>query len=119
MQVLSSPAEKEANDCGSATWQVSDLAQVVPLGPWLRHVPAQGGRTLPGGSRPPGPYTWRLLTVGAVRRSSLVPVEGGGWRVASNQGCIRVLRVPGHEHAASLIVSMAGTVILWLPATTL
>jgi hypothetical protein len=30
-----------------------------------------------------------------------------------------VLRVTGHEHAASLIVSMAGTVILWLSATTL
>ena len=29
-----------------------------------------------------------------------------------------VLRVTSHEHAASLIVSMAGTVILRLPATT-
>jgi hypothetical protein len=29
-----------------------------------------------------------------------------------------VLRVTRHEHAASLIVSMAGTEILWLSATT-
>ncbi len=29
-----------------------------------------------------------------------------------------LLRVARHEHAVSLIVSMAGTVILWLPATT-
>ena len=29
----------------------------------------------------------------------------------------RLLRVTRHEHAASLIVGMAGTVILWLPTT--
>jgi hypothetical protein len=32
MQVLSSPAEKEAYDCGSPTWQVFELAQLVPSG---------------------------------------------------------------------------------------
>jgi len=48
MQMLSSPAEEEANYCGSATWQVSELAQVVPLGPWLRHVlPRDLGAVLP------------------------------------------------------------------------
>jgi hypothetical protein len=30
----------------------------------------------------------------------------------------RLLRVTRYEHAASLIVSMAGTIILWLPTTT-
>jgi hypothetical protein len=39
--------------------------------------------------------------------------------VGQDVGRPGLLPVTRHEHAASLIVSIAGTVILWLPATTL
>jgi hypothetical protein len=40
----------------------------------------------------------------------------GTWQAAAWSPVL--LRVARHEHVASLIVSMAGTVILWLSATT-
>jgi hypothetical protein len=83
MQMLSRPAEKGlrlSHLAGVRTCAGSPPRALAPA------CSCPGRRTLPWGSRPPGPCTWRLLTAGAVRRPSLVPVEGGGWRVASNQG---------------------------------
>jgi hypothetical protein len=58
--------------------------------------------------QPPITYTADVNT-----KADPAPAGGAGQpRVAP------VLRVTRHEHAASLTVSMAGTVILWLPATT-
>jgi hypothetical protein len=54
-----------------------------------------------------------MLAAAAWPAWAVIPAPQAGARQAGG-----VLRVTRHEHAASLIVSMAGTVILWLPATT-
>ncbi len=57
---------------------------------------------------------------GAVVVASLaVPSLVMAALAVTTTGAAEVLRVTRHEHAASLIVSMAGTVIRWLPTTTL
>ena len=113
--VSSGSYPRHARRSGVARW----AGQMAGFGP-IRRRPGRGRQASPPGRFDPLVHPVAITEPCVIGDQIRLPaawcdMPGCGAAFADPAALLPVTR---HEHAASLIVSMAGTVILWLPATT-